>query len=348
MDVQILFDKINVSDETGDAFSVVVSLDDDVFHAHIVNVVPPDDLMNSKADAIENSASGSVASFPDGANGVPMKSLIANISPIQDLHGYDHPWAPGAGKNLCPNKIYKENSYRMQLGISSMDESLHLPAGTYRISVGYQEGITGAAVFWMPENGSAHGEPVIELSEESDLRVWIFYDGLQTSDVLWWQIEAGSTATSYTPYSNECPITGRTGLEVYVSPTQDEDDGTTHAVDWTATAGTVYGGSVDVVSGPLSSTMDEIESYNGETIGEPWISSLDDYAQGATPTMGAQVVYTTATPRTYQLTPQEVKTLLGQNYIWSDSGDVSVDYIADTKKYIDNKILQAIAAALNS
>ena len=48
-----------------------------------------------------------------------------------------------------------------------------------------------------------------------------------------------------------------------------------------------------------------------------------------------QVVYKLATPITYNLTPTEVKTLLGANNIWADTGDVDVDYRADTKLYIE-------------
>ena len=44
------------------------------------------------------------------------------------------------------------------------------------------------------------------------------------------------------------------------------------------------------------------------------------------------------TPTTVQLTPQEVTTLLGQNNIWADCGDIDVEYRADTKKYIEKKI----------
>lgn len=39
-----------------------------------------------------------------------------------------------------------------------------------------------------------------------------------------------------------------------------------------------------------------------------------------------QIAYKLATPITYQLTPQELKTLLGQNNIWSTTGDVEVTY----------------------
>ena len=114
---------------------------------------------------------------------------------------------------------------------------------------------------------------------------------------------------------------------MYVSPTQDPDDATVYNVDWSAQAGTVYGGTLDVVTGVLTVDMVNIPSYNGETINEPWLSSMDAYAAGTTPTIGAQVVYTLATPLTYQLTPQEVSTLTGQNNVWSDSGDVSVTVV---------------------
>lgn len=47
------------------------------------------------------------------------------------------------------------------------------------------------------------------------------------------------------------------------------------------------------------------------------------------------IVYELATPQTYQLTPQEVKTLLGTNNVWADTGDTSVTYTADTKMFIE-------------
>ena len=40
---------------------------------------------------------------------------------------------------------------------------------------------------------------------------------------------------------------------------------------------------------------------------------------------------------TIQLTPQQLDMLKGYNTIWSDSGDTSLVYVADTKMYIDNK-----------
>ena len=48
---------------------------------------------------IIDTASGAIASFPDGS-GLPMRSLVAQINPVQDLHGYDAPWPAGGGSNL--------------------------------------------------------------------------------------------------------------------------------------------------------------------------------------------------------------------------------------------------------
>lgn len=56
------------------------------------------------------------------------------------------------------------------------------------------------------------------------------------------------------------------------------------------------------------------------------------------------VAYPLATPRTYQLTPNEVKTILGENNIFADTGDVSVEYRADIKKYIDKVVATAVSA----
>jgi len=67
---------------------------------------------------------------------------------------------------------------------------------------------------------------------------------------LWVQLESGSTATSYSPYSNICPISGWTGCEVKHSGA-DASEPTTIPVTFPASAGTVYGGYVDLVNGKL-------------------------------------------------------------------------------------------------
>ena len=57
--------------------------------------------INDKAPVIIDTASGSIASFPDGADSIPVKNLTVAIEPVQDLHGYDHPWPAGGGVNIA-------------------------------------------------------------------------------------------------------------------------------------------------------------------------------------------------------------------------------------------------------
>jgi hypothetical protein len=82
-------------------------------------------------------------------------------------------------------------------------------------------------------------------------------------------------------------------------------------------AGTVYGGFADWTNGKLTVTWGEIASYDGETLPGKWLSSMDVYVEGNTPTTGAQVVYELATPVEYDLTPITVTMFDGKTCITS-------------------------------
>ena len=88
---------------------------------------------------------------------------------------------------------------------------------------------------------------------------------------------------------------------------------------------TCYGGVLNVTTGVLYS-YPYYASYNGETLTGHWISSADVYEEGKTPPLGSQVVNDGATPIETQLTPTEVKTLLGLNQIWASEDEVEVTY----------------------
>lgn len=150
------------------------------------------------------------------------------------------------------------------------------------------------------------------------------------------QLELGSLESSWVPYENICPISGLTGLSVYVSPTQDKQDATTYAEDWTSQAGTVYAGSIEVVSGSLKARP-QYASYNGETLVGPWLSSMDEYVAGTTPTTGAQVVDLGGTETTYTLTAQTIAALSGANNVWASNNatiKVVVDILAGFKGWL--------------
>ena len=57
-------------------------------------------MSNVEGTLITDTASGAIATFPDGADNFPVKDLKVWIEPVQDLHGYDHPWPEGGGKNI--------------------------------------------------------------------------------------------------------------------------------------------------------------------------------------------------------------------------------------------------------
>ena len=59
---------------------------------------------------------------------------------------------------------------------------------------------------------------------------------------------------------------------------------------------------------------------------------------------GTQLVYELATPIQTAITPTPITALQGQNNVWASTGDVDMDYPADTKLYIDKKIAAAVAA----
>jgi hypothetical protein len=145
--------------------------------------------------------------------------------------------------------------------------------------------------------------------------------GTTVDNVIYPQLEIGSSATAYEPYT-----------------------ASTYEVTFPTPPGTVYGGSLDVISGVLTVTDANIASYAGETLPGTWISDRDVYAQGTTPTNGAQVVYKLAEPLTYQLDPVTITSLLKQNTIFADCGNTSAVYCADPKTYIDSAIASAVAA----
>lgn len=122
------------------------------------------------------------------------------------------------------------------------------------------------------------------------------------------QLEIGSSRTDFEPYA-----------------------GDTYDI---ALPDTVYGGTIDVVTGVVTMEYGHIESYAGESLPGDWISDRDVYAPDATPTTGAQVAYKIETPYTIQLSPQQIAALSGVNTIYTDADGVIVTGAEDPKHTI--------------
>ena len=314
--------------------------------------------LDEKAAAIHTAAGPApIVSIPDAA-AAPVDALTVGIEPVQDLHGYDNPWPAGGGKNKCYDdashlfprgdglSIVENTDTFVAYAKVATNTEIVFSCGTapYRsIAYGF-ESLPAVGVIGHVLGKTSLSSTAFKFNSGSYPYIGFYYGatGYTNTNIM---IEEGSSASPYSPYSNICPISGWTGATISHSgaDTTDPDE---ISITFPSEAGTVYGGTLDVTNGVLTVDRAQIASYNGETLPGEWISDRDVYAAGTTPTTGAQVVYELATPITYTLTPQEIRTLLGTNNIWADTGDVTVGYKADTKLYIDKKFAELQALIL--
>ena len=225
------------------------------------------------------------------------------MQPIQDLHGYANPWPAGGGKNLfqttATSKTESDVTWTVNedgsitasgtatgtttilAGAASVDASMGNVAISLdgvsidtNISINYVRlyDANGNQLAVIISGGLSIIRTVFDLSQyanAAEIRVSLKRNNnVATNGTVHIQVEKGTSYTDWTPYSNICPITGRTGVTVYVSPTPDPGDATTYSSDWTSPAGTVYGGTVDPVSGRLTingivKVLDGNESFDG-------------------------------------------------------------------------------------
>ena len=158
----------------------------------------------------------------------PLK-IEAALSPKQDLHGYDNPWPPGGGKNkfngAAVTTTHTSNwgvtwdeatatltiEHKTEYTVGTPTFPLNLPSGTYVAS--YQS-VSDTGHISLYVNGSW----VKSLNNGVTFEI----DSTKTNEVraaavtvTKFQIESGSTASTFAPYSNECPISGHSGAEIY-------------------------------------------------------------------------------------------------------------------------------------
>lgn len=93
---------------------------------------------------------------------------------------------------------------------------------------------------------------------------------------------------------------------------------------------TIYGGTVNAVTGAGSKTWGFIASYNGEALPGEWISDRDVYAPGTTPTTGAQVAYKLATPEPFKVSQVSIPSLRGENTFFTNGKNMDIIYKKET------------------
>ena len=197
--------------------------------------------MSKYSDPI--TATGSLISFSTDYGG-KIDSLTIPLSPIQSLNGYDSPWPAGGGKN-------KTATQTVSLTTNTATDIAVDDAGTESKSWILSFDLTNAdvttasaALFNFLDNGANHYFVPTSLKRVSDNVYWAnvqkpatgrfyaTYTGILSSikcfyesasygkwsggDISNIMLEVGTApSASFAPYSNICPISGRTGVEVY-------------------------------------------------------------------------------------------------------------------------------------
>ena len=225
-----------------------------------------------RSGAVNDTASGSIASFTDGADNVPVKDLTVAVEPVQDLHGYDNPWPAGGGKNLF-NGTFLQGYWAYANGAWTSDakwiatEKIPCKPSTYYTASADNRQTRWQGFVYYDNNGDYISTqnlndkvPIGYTAQTPANAAYLIFniaggsealDPISPSDVTHFQLEEGSSPTTYSPYSNICPISGWTGANVYHSGA-DTSDATTYSITFPAAAGTVYGGTLDVTTGKLT------------------------------------------------------------------------------------------------
>ena len=218
---------------------------------------------------------------------------------------------------------YRVNLYSGQSGINhSVSSNVVLPilqAGTYVFSYKFESGSVFDTIETVDENGKRTSINAINIENNTYKaykftlskvsRITITGTNNNTSSFIFSEpmIEIGETRSTYEPFV-----------------------GNTIPISWQSEADMAYGGMLNLTTGILTIDRANITSYAGETLPGAWISSMDVYTVGSTPTTGAQVVYELEAPVIYQLTPVEVTMLHGMNNIWANTGNTTLTYYKDS------------------
>lgn len=325
--------------------------------------------------------SGAIASFTDGADNIPVKSLVSQIeakqsglgtpspSNIREISGFNNGIITRCGKNL-----YNKATITIGKYITNTGAEHSTTTGTYSDYIPikkntpyYFSHIIGLGAFYSvavyDENktfiecvniqGSYDSSDTITFTKGAYIRV-----NVSNACVDICQIEFGTSATAYTPFVASNSYTFTFGQTIYGGHFDNKgnlvvdcgfiDLGT---ISWnTGTANrsktTVLASLIKV---PLSTSV--LCGAIGEKCYEvPASSSLNTDGQFAVLNTGELVfyrnvdtptglfVYPLATPITLSIASQDIPSILGENNIFSNTGDVDVTIRADIGLYIDKRL----------
>jgi hypothetical protein len=178
------------------------------------------------AEALTKTASGNPIVITDCAGG-KARSLITEINAIQDLHGYDKPWVGGADRNLLPDSYTAQSASVFGLTITKVDNGLRFvgtpnwntqisqfrAASSSDIATLYADGASPACFLKASnqyiniDSCRVDGNDIIVVANTTATTMNVDF-------TLEFMMYKGTAPTAFRPYSNICPISGRTAVAV--------------------------------------------------------------------------------------------------------------------------------------
>ena len=181
---------------------------------------------------LDNEVNGDATTYPYAdvitiEDAVPSNLAECNvkIEPVQDLHGYDHPWVGGGGKNLIDDGYSGNFDFELPAGTYYFKRFLTTSDANVNSRLQYFNGETYATVSddaSLDDGGivvtgnmgwGANVSETIVTNKTYQFRVPSSVNELVPSKYHL-MITTGSMPTSYAPYENICPITGHTEASV--------------------------------------------------------------------------------------------------------------------------------------
>ena len=338
--------------------------------------------LDTKAGILRDTASGSVASFVPDSTVPNLLGVTVDIEPVQagsgdpspdnvrPISGWDSVEVEAAGVNLFggtvingrvpfdlkPGVTYTASAQFVDPSVSTYFYIQRAPKGTGTYST---FGYILANYMRTPVTFTADAG--------YDYAFWSNASYANVKDA---QIETGSTAHDYHPYVGTT-YTIQLGETVYGGTldvtngtlTVDRAKTTVGALSWslynTAFYASIQMGtaerpiSTQYKSEPSASSMGDASGWAGYSIRahtsgiyiyikDTRYSTAPDFETAEADT---EIVYELATPIVIDLDPVQIAAIANQtNNVRADAGDVTVEFAADLKTYIDSKIAAAVAA----
>lgn len=257
----------------------------------------------------QDSASGAIASFPDGCSVFTADNVTITIEPVQSGSGDPSPdnvrpisgWT-GAnvcvdGKNLLPPKFYSGLSYNASAGTqfnpSDITSTVTVDGNTFKKSVGSWQGmgmisdLLKSGTYRLKAQLASTNMRYTSYILDTDFKV-VSQIGLQNGGT---SITTNSTVTLNSDGYIAMQLASSASGEVSFTEPQIElgstatdyeaYQGNVTPISWQTEAGTVYGGECDVTEGEVAKSLDVI-TFNGGA-SEAWVARSGGFMEFTIP-----------------------------------------------------------------